>query len=398
MRPLVFTSESSARFALAFALLVWAGCFGTPRTSWPDADFSTGGSGGAGGTGGTGGIAMGGVGGCSETLDRDPKNCGACGRDCLGGTCERSVCTPFKLADLPHESVRTIGLSPEYVLVSGAGYTDGAAAIYTVSKLAGVVNRTRPPRVDGSFSTRLAGTPATLVAADVFNVAPNLVYLSHCAIADCSATVPPSGSYTFDGIHDFAFDPLRGRVFWFDSTSHELISTSADAWVPASGGPVTVTGQSDCRGMAQGNGRVFGLFNYGVVAIPEDGDLTPSIVSGLPTNVSIVEIAVSAASLIMRSQVGALYKAPLPAGIGTKEPDAIPGISGATAIATFGAKLFWAGVSTIYMCSLPLCEQGVPIAQDASVIRDIIADDKAVYWLSQPDVTDPTSSVMRVAF
>jgi len=149
--------------------------------------------------------------------------------------------------------------------------------------------------------------------------------------------------------------------------------------------------------MAQGNGRVFGAFSYGVVAIPEDGVPNPTIISGLPSDASLIELAVSPESLVMLLSSGTLHKVPLPAGISNNAPDVISGVSGATSIATSGSTLLWSVISTIYRCSLPLCSQPVPIAQDESVIRDIIADDGAVYWLSQPDVTDPTAAVMRLA-
>jgi hypothetical protein len=315
----------------------------------------------------------------------------------MGGKCEGSICKPLKLADIPNESARTIGLSRDYVLVSGTSFVSGEASIFTVSKQNGTVNRTRPPRDDGSYSSRLVGTATTLVAADVFTPGVALYFLSHCAIADCSTTIPPAGSGTFDGIHDFAFDSARGKVFWFDTASSELMTTSADAWVPTSLGPATVIGPNTCRTMAQGNGRVFAVFDYGVYAIPEDGTPTPEIVSGVPPSPAIDEVVATPEALVMLLHSGTLVKAPLPAGIANRLPDEIAGISGVTSITAVGATLFWSKTSTIYKCDLPLCAQPVPIAQDAAVVADIVAEDRAVYWLSEPYVTGATISVMRVA-
>lgn len=36
--------------------------------------------------------------GCNKNVDSDPKNCGACGRDCLGGTCSAGQCSVIPLA------------------------------------------------------------------------------------------------------------------------------------------------------------------------------------------------------------------------------------------------------------------------------------------------------------
>jgi hypothetical protein len=37
---------------------------------------------------------------CSPDLTSDPRNCGACGRDCLGGACRASVCQPIQVAPI----------------------------------------------------------------------------------------------------------------------------------------------------------------------------------------------------------------------------------------------------------------------------------------------------------
>src|SRR6476661_8455452 len=136
----MFTRGSSARFAwfAGFVFVVASGCYGTPRTSFPGEGGGAGGATGAGGiggmnaggttgAGGIGGVSAGGAGGCSASLETDPKNCGACGHDCLGGKCEGAICRPFSVAEIPREYTRAIGLSPDYVLVSGSGYQNGAA-------------------------------------------------------------------------------------------------------------------------------------------------------------------------------------------------------------------------------------------------------------------------------
>lgn len=43
-------------------------------------------------------------GGSCVSLDDDPLNCGACGHDCLGGTCVQGLCQPVKIVDDPSPS------------------------------------------------------------------------------------------------------------------------------------------------------------------------------------------------------------------------------------------------------------------------------------------------------
>ncbi len=45
-----------------------------------------------------GGPDAGGGAACSADLSTDPKSCGACGHDCLGGTCKAGACEPFFVA------------------------------------------------------------------------------------------------------------------------------------------------------------------------------------------------------------------------------------------------------------------------------------------------------------
>ena len=339
VRPFVLTFEPSTRLAISAALFLLAsGCYGTPRSDWP---AGPGGGGSGPGIAGIGGAVV--VRRCWQT---DSKNCGnGVATTVSGAFRERSTCKPLKLADVPHEFVRTIGLAPDYVLVGG-GRSGRRPHLHGEPAERCRSQRTRPSRVDGSYSSRLVGTRSTLVAADVYTPGTDPYYLSHCPIADCSTTSPAAGSNIFDGIRDFAFDTAKVRVFWFDPTSNELVSTNADAWSPVSAGPASTLGQAVCRGMAQGSGRVFGAFDGGIIAISEDGSPSPVLVSGAPLETAVVEIAVSPESLIILGHSGNLYTAPPTCRYrGKNPPDPIPSVNGVTAIATSGSTLLWSGIS-----------------------------------------------------
>lgn len=90
-----------------FVATVGAGGSGAATTgSTGGQGGGSGGGTGAGGQGGTGGstgsagtTGSGGTGGgtCTADLLSDPKSCGACGHDCLGGACKTGKCQPVKV-------------------------------------------------------------------------------------------------------------------------------------------------------------------------------------------------------------------------------------------------------------------------------------------------------------
>ncbi len=88
---------------------------GTPTSSG-------GGDGGGGGGGGGGGEGAGGNGGgcTSDDVESDPRNCGTCGHDCLGGACVQGACQPFLFATAP--SINRLALTASYL-----AYTTDAA-------------------------------------------------------------------------------------------------------------------------------------------------------------------------------------------------------------------------------------------------------------------------------
>jgi hypothetical protein len=64
----------------------------------------------------------GGADACNADLSSDPKNCGACGHDCLGGGCEKHACLPFRVAftDASAESIATDDAGVYWVVPNGS--------------------------------------------------------------------------------------------------------------------------------------------------------------------------------------------------------------------------------------------------------------------------------------
>lgn len=87
-------------------------------------------------------------------VQTDPKNCGSCGHDCLGGACQAGACRPFVMASETIDDVlEAIAVSPTHVF-----YTD-----FTTGKLRRVP-RTGPSTVETVYATS-AGTSLGLDVA-----------------------------------------------------------------------------------------------------------------------------------------------------------------------------------------------------------------------------------------
>lgn len=83
-------------------------------------------------------------GGCAADLVRDPKNCGSCGHDCLGGACVAAKCQPLSLVDDPKYSPEGLAVDDTFVF-----FTDSnTQSILRVAKDG-----------DGGISTIVAGEP-----------------------------------------------------------------------------------------------------------------------------------------------------------------------------------------------------------------------------------------------
>jgi hypothetical protein len=87
----------------------------------------------------------------SPALRDDPKNCGKCGRDCLGGACRAGVCEPFAIAE-DQDQPTTLALTEDHVYWT------------TVTGPSGAVKRARK---DGSDAATVAAQQDTLNTHDL---------------------------------------------------------------------------------------------------------------------------------------------------------------------------------------------------------------------------------------
>ena len=91
--------------------------------------------------GGDSAVADAGTDGCAADLARDPRNCGACSRDCLHGACSAGVCQPWIVATFDAGTPLGPGVDANHVFYAIGGNVwrvqiDGGAPVQMTSGLA----------------------------------------------------------------------------------------------------------------------------------------------------------------------------------------------------------------------------------------------------------------------
>jgi hypothetical protein len=233
---------------------------------------------------------------CADETDlkSDPKNCGVCRHDCLGGDCEFGKCLPVAIA-LDQASVRSIATDGVYLYwtasstankvyvarrrvdrsdsmkiiasneVTTSGLTLSASAVYWLT--AGHVRVCNTPDCNGAsdFKATLGQTCETLLAAG------NALFWSCSAAyekmdgAFWAVTTPASTPAQIEpsSTNPTAIVSEGDNVYWLNSSTYTQNVQNSDAAVwrlRASTGATTrlVTGfTSDLGSIAVGNGKLY---------------------------------------------------------------------------------------------------------------------------------------------
>jgi hypothetical protein len=139
-------------------------------------------------------IVDGGADGCAADLATDPKNCGACGHDCLGGGCGAGACLPFRVsyADASAESIAANDAGVYWVVANGSAVLQcppaGCSAPPTV--LAGSLSNTVAVVAMGATLAVLDSNDMQTVttpggaASIVYPTSPTTIYSSMALCTD----------------------------------------------------------------------------------------------------------------------------------------------------------------------------------------------------------------------
>lgn len=261
------------------------------------------------------------VNGCETYLPNDPKNCGACGRDCLGGACSLGVCQPILVDD---SLTYSDGCCTSFAQIDTTTiYIDGRSStswgIYALPKTGGVpvavaptaglvrfaidsTNAYWPDYSNGKIGrvAKTGGTPSVLSTQEVgLNIAADgtAVYWGSVNGTADILRVPVSGGTTTVlgtsavncGVYDLATDGSSVFALECDSQGSNVYTTIEA--VPVTGGALKrlVTPQPGAPGMILlGTDHVYwstqsanGFGSVGLFGISKSGGPITTIMAGV---------------------------------------------------------------------------------------------------------------------
>jgi hypothetical protein len=303
-------------------------------------------------------------------LTSDGKNCGACGHDCLGGTCTAGQCQPIELAQYTG-NLQTIAVGVQYVYATtdlgyiGQANKDGRDL--------------KPFAMPNFASSTLVGT---LVAEDgdrvFFAWYASTFQLVFCSISGCDVSITPvGGPYT----QYFAVDQVDHKIFWVDYSPTALWAASTTGTVtgaPIPGGALP-SGSNGSR-LFYAQGGIFFADGSALRRISTSGGSvsTPTVAS---TNLTI--LGANDNNIYLFDGTSIVYT-PLPNGTGGPpekliDASANPGNDGV--FAADNSSVYWIdnGVQT---CQIDNCAGTRRVLPSRSVDRaeDVGIDAQAIYW------------------
>jgi hypothetical protein len=322
---------------------------------------------------------------CEDTQS-DSANCGACGHDCLGGSCAAGACQPVTLAT---------ATAPQGVAVD-------ATNVYWTNSTTGEVEACAKSGCN-SIPTTLVSDASVLYPQSIVTAAGSFYYLVYnfsnpgsvlaCAASGCN-NQPTTVASNQIGPSALAVD--ASNLYWTNQAGQVMQCELGGC----SGGPTALAtglgGPFSIGGLAVDAANVYWSDSSGIVKCAIGG------CNGQPSTIVASQQAYGLATdgenvYWTDYDNGFLYQCP---NSGCAQPTALAsGLSHPNNLAVDKAHAYWAnGDGTIMRCGLNGCVGGpATVASGQAQPGRLVLDDTRVYWANYPSLQVGAGSIMALA-
>ena len=294
---------------------------------------------------------------CDARPNDDPKNCGSCGHDCLGGDCRSGKCLPVVMTEDAGAAVaQRMAMSEEGIYIVGGG------TLHRVGLDGGPASTLYTP-TPGNLLGELAVSPTKVVFTEGFGALPSI---RSCPFGACPDAAVESTSVAAP----HALSVVGERAFWGDINAMY-------ASAPAGGAPQLFQAE-DVTATAASAARIYWGRNSAFVlrsALPDGGDVaTLALDSG-----AISQLAVTHDALLWVANAN-LYIA-APDGGSVQRLVALSG--GTLRVGLAGDQVYWLENTTgvLRRCSLAGPCAGEVVSLKRTV--DFAITQRAIWWLEE---------------
>jgi hypothetical protein len=317
----------------------------------------------------------------------DPKNCGACGHDCLGGDCVSGFCQPQVLVSNAGTSPRVIAIDSTNIFFKVSAPNSGGQSqdVYQTSKT--TISTTGTKVVTGYSDRDFIG----IIGNKLFSKSRGYIYF--CDLGSCSETTAPGTGL----LVDFKSPSPTYYVRAYDPSQYEWNWT----WYDTSGVSIQTYTENNYLQRVYSSYLAFGNYVYWVGAISDSsGILTDvTVFSANTSNPVPARLSANLApdswslldanslSLLLRGPSG-LYRLSLPMGTPTAAPQflsSFTSILNAGGVTEDTSGVYWfEDDGTLYSCSPSNCASTKKVrATGQAVDGGLYQDTTFLYWGTQ---------------
>ncbi|HEX7597861.1 MAG TPA: hypothetical protein VF518_06575, partial [Polyangia bacterium] len=352
--------------------------------------------------------------------DSDPKNCGDCGHDCLGGPCEGGYCKPYKLGDVPTGVVNSLTSDggKVYAFTQQRSLLDTTKVWQTDASTPGIPVKI-PPDQTNAPSCVIDGT---LVWSAGDDGAGKLVF-GYCSVSGCLAStksffhaVPTTGATMMENLP--SCDLVNKEIVWSESYGSPTDGTQVHSIWRSSPTGANIRQMTSFPALASATSEITRGFPVGrtdrYIFTRTTGD-TVQLFSVSTTTKDAAPVVLGTGAIggpldlgygtpyandstLVWSTATSTYRLPLPNGVGTSAPPVFYNgtiISGILDNTHFYGFLT-GGIPLMQWCSPASCSP-TTLTSSLTEAKEFAQDANAIYWAVMNADTFDGFSIWKVA-